>query len=410
MVDVIKIKKDFPILSQELNGKPLVYLDSGATSQKPKEVIESLVNYYQLSNANIHRGIHALGDESTKLYQQSRKIVAGFIGVGDVNELIFVRNTTEAINLVAYAWGRKNISKGDSILLTEMEHHSNVVPWQVLAEEVGAKVEYVSVDSDGVLDMDDFDEKISKKPKLLAMVHVSNFLGTINPVKEIVIKAKKLGVKVLIDGAQAVPHMSVDVVDLGVDFYAFSGHKMLAPMGIGGLYIKKEILNEMGPFLSGGGMISEVHKSGPIFAQMPDKYDGGTPNVAGAVGMAVAVKYLNRLGMKNVRSHEKEVLKYAMKELSQVKGLKIYGPKDVINRGGVIAFTLDEIHAHDVAQILDREMGVAVRSGHHCTMIMHEKLGVPATTRASFYIYNGKKDVDALIKGIEKVKKVFGDK
>ncbi len=409
-MDIKQIKKDFPILSRKVGDKPLVYLDSGATSQKPREVIKSLEDYYENHNANIHRGIHTLGDESTRLYQQSRKVVADFIGADDANELIFVRNTTEAINLVAYAWGRKNISKGDTILLTEMEHHSNVVPWQVLAKEVGAEVEYVSVDSDGVLDMNDLDEKISKKPKLLAMVHVSNFLGTINPVREIARKAKKFRVRVLIDGAQAVPHMSVNVVDLGVDFYAFSGHKMLAPMGIGGLYIKKEVLNEMGPFLSGGGMISEVHKSGPIFARVPDKYDGGTPNVAGAVGIAMAVKYLSKLGMKNVRDHEKEVLEYAKEELSKVGGLKIYGPKDVSNRGGVIAFTLDKIHAHDVAQILDREMGVAVRSGHHCTMIMHEKLGVPATTRASFYIYNGKKDVDVLIEGIEKVKKVFGDK
>lgn len=410
MIDIQKIKKDFPILSQEVNGKPLVYLDSGATSQKPKEVIESLVNYYQLSNANIHRGIHTLGDESTRLYQQSRKVVADFIGAGEPNELLFVRNTTEAINLVAYAWGRKNISKDDTILLTEMEHHSNVVPWQVLAEEVGARIKYVSVDSDGILDMNDFDEKISKKPKLLAMVHVSNFLGTINPVKDIIGKAKNVGTKVLIDGAQAIPHMKVDVVDLGADFYAFSGHKMLAPMGIGGLYIRKAMFEEMEPFLFGGGMISEVHKSGPIFANMPDRYDGGTPNVAGAVGMAVAVKYLKRLEMENVRNHEKEVLEYAMKKLSEVKGLKIYGPKDVLSRGGVIAFTLDKIHAHDVAQILDREMGVAVRSGYHCTMIMHEKLGVPATTRVSLYIYNGKQDVDTLIEGIEKVKKVFGDK
>jgi cysteine desulfurase/selenocysteine lyase len=384
-------------------------LDSGATSQKPKAVLDALTSYYENNNANIHRGIHTLGDESTRMYQESREAVAGFIDAGDSSEVLFVRNTTEAINLVAYAWGRKNVKSGDVILLTEMEHHSNVVPWQVLVDEVGAKVEYVLVNEEGVLDMDDLNNKLLMKPKLLSLVHVSNFLGTINPIEEIVKLAKENEVKVLVDGAQAVPHMRVSMRSIGADFYAFSGHKMLAPMGIGVLYVKKENFSDMSPFLFGGGMISEVHKSDVIYASLPDKYDGGTPNVAGAVGIAEAIKYLEEIGMDEIEKHEKELMEYALEKLRTIEDLKIFGPKNIEDRGGVVSFTVEGAHAHDVAQILDREMGVAVRSGHHCTMIMHEKLGVPATTRASFYLYNNKEDVDKLVEGINKVKKIFGE-
>lgn len=396
MLDVDQIKRDFPILQRQINGQPLVYLDNAATSQKPRQVIEAMVDYYQQHNANVHRGIHTLGDESTRMYQQARKKIAKFIGAGDANELVFVRNTTEGINLVAYSWGTANVSKGDVIVTTEMEHHSNLVPWQELAKRVGARLEYT--------DMEDLDEKLKLKPKLLALVHVSNFLGTINPIREIVSKCKS--VKVLVDGAQAVPHMPVDVRKLGCDFYAFSGHKMYGPMGIGGLWVKREILEDMQPFMTGGGMISEVHKTGTVFADLPDRFDAGTPNVAGAVGLAAAVEYLEKIGMNNVRTHAKELIEYALNKLKSIKGIKIYGPREIERRGGLVAFSVKGIHAHDVAQVLDSE-GIAVRSGHHCTMPMHEKLGISGTTRASFGIYNTKEDIDRLIEGLEKVRQVF---
>lgn len=396
MLDADQIRRDFPILQRQINGRPLVYLDNAATSQKPRQVIEAMVDYYQQHNANVHRGIHTLGDESTRMYQQARKKIAEFIGAGDANELVFVRNTTEGINLVAYSWGTANVSKGDVILTTEMEHHSNLVPWQELAKRVGARVEYT--------DMEDLDEKLKLKPKLLALVHVSNFLGTINPIREIVSKCK--GVKILVDGAQAVSQMPVDVRKLGCDFYAFSGHKMYGPMGIGGLWVKREILEDMQPFMTGGGMISEVHKTGTVFADLPDRFDAGTPNVAGAVGLAAAVEYLEKIGMDQVRGHSKELTNHLINKLSNLSFVKIYGPTDSDKRGGLVAFTVEGVHAHDVAQVLDSE-GIAVRSGHHCTMPMHEKLGIAATVRASFGIYNTKEDIDRLIEGLEKVRQVF---
>ena len=406
MFDIRQIRKDFPILVRQVNGKPLVYLDNAATSQKPRQVIDAIVDYYRNHNANVHRGIHTLGDESTRMYQQARERVAEFVGADDPDELIFVRNTTEAINLVAYSWGTANVGRGDVIVMTEMEHHSNIVPWQELAKRVGARVEYVGVDESGEIDTADLERKLRLKPRLVAVAHVSNFLGTINPVKQIAQLAKKYGVKVLVDGAQAVPQMLVDVSALGCDFYAFSGHKMYGPMGIGGLWVRKEILEKIPPFLTGGGTISEVHTSGTVFTGLPDRFDAGTPNVAGAVGLAAAAEYLEKIGMQNVRLHAKELTQYALDKLKSISGIKTYGPRDTEKRGGLVAFSVEGIHAHDVAQILDGE-GVAVRSGHHCTMPMHEKLGIAATVRASLGIYNTKEEVDRLVAGLGKVRQVF---
>ncbi|OGV92664.1 cysteine desulfurase [Microgenomates group bacterium RIFCSPLOWO2_01_FULL_47_10] len=408
MIDVTKIKQDFPILSRQVNGKPLTYLDNAATSQKPKQVIEAIVNYYSQHNANVHRGIHTLGDEATRLYQQARQTVATFIGATDPNELLFVRNTTEAINLVMQTWGQAAIGKGDVILTTQMEHHSDMVPWQVLAKQKGATVLYVGVKEDGTLAMADYEAKLLQKPKLVAVVHVSNFLGVINPVAEMAEKAHKVGALMLVDAAQSVPHQKIDVQKLGVDFLAFSGHKMMGPMGIGGLWVKKEILATLPPFLYGGGMIDEVTFEGTTYTDVPDRFDAGTPNVAGAVGLAAAVDYLSALGMEAVAQHEKSLMTYALAKLTEIKGLHLFGPIDITQKSGVVAFSLDGIHAHDVAQILDREFGVAVRSGHHCVMPLHVAYGEPATTRASFYVYNDQADVDVLVEGIYAVQKKFG--
>lgn len=446
MLSIKSAKKDFPIFNRQINGHQLVYLDSAATSQKPQAVIDSLVDYYQNHNANVHRGIHTLGDESTKMYDAARQTIAEFIGVEDKRELIFVRNTTEAINLVAYAWGENNIKQGDEILLTEAEHHSNIVPWQLVADRKKAKLYYIEVDKQGKLDLEDLRRKLSSRTKLVSVVHVSNFLGTINPIREIakVIRAKsqesRQHLLLLVDGAQAVPHMPVDVKELGCDFYAFSGHKMYGPMGIGCLWGRRKILESMPPFLTGGGMINTVSKDKTIFTDLPDKFEAGTPNVAGAVGLAAAVKYLQKIGMERVRKHEVELTEYAMRRLSNLVipspagggtwgsdeiatavatrrprndslTVEIYGPKGSKERGGLIAFTVKvdgkEVHGHDVAQVLDSQ-GIAVRSGHHCVMPMHAKLGLAATTRISFGIYNTKGDVDRLVEALGKIQEVFG--
>lgn len=421
MVDVRAIRDDFPILKRTIHGKPPVYLDNAATSQKPKQVIQAMVDYYEQHNANVHRGIHTLGDESTRLYSEARRVVATFIGAKDPNELIFVRNTTEGINLVARAWGEANLTRGDVVLVTQMEHHSNIVPWQMVAKRVGVEIDYVRVNLEtGELDLDDLRRKLTKNVKLVALVQVSNFLGTINPIREIVQEVGRQNsrqrggqaeIRILVDGAQAVPHLPVDVEELGVDFYAFSGHKMLGPMGIGGLWVKRELLEKMEPFLVGGGMIDEVTWEGTTFTNLPDRFDAGTPNVAGAVGLAAAVKYLQSLGMNEVRDHEMELTSYMLEGIKKLESrikVEIFGPRDVEKRGGVVSFVVDGIHAHDVAQVLDREFGVAVRSGHHCTMPTHRALKVAATTRASFYIYNTREDIDVLIEGLEKVGKIFG--
>jgi len=413
MFDPQIIKQDFPILERKINGKSLVYLDSGASSQKPKQVLEAEREYYELHNANVHRGAHTLGDEATQMYQESREKVARFIG-GRSEEIIFVRNTTEAINLVAYAWGLDNLKVGDVVVTTLMEHHANLVPWQEVAKRTavpagrqGARVEVVGITEDGLLDQDDFAQKLKLKPKLVAIGHVSNALGTINHVREMTKVAHKAGAIVLIDGAQAVPHMKVDVKELGADFYAFSGHKMLAPMGIGVLWGRKELLEKMSPFLTGGGMINEVYTDHSTWAELPDKFEAGTPNVAGAVGLAAAIDYLDGLGMDNVREHDKELVAYGLQQLDKVKEIKILGTKDSSQRSGSVSFEYQGVHAHDVATILDSE-GVMVRSGQHCTMPLHMKLGVPASVRASFNVYTTKEDIDRLVSALAKVKQVFG--
>lgn len=406
MFDPKKVKQAFPILTRIVNGKQLVYLDSGATSQKPRIVIETEREYYEQHNANVHRGAHTLGDESTKLLVQARETVANFIG-GQSEEIVFVRNTTEAINLVSYGYGLDNFKEGDVILATMMEHHSNLVPWQQIASRTGARLELIKVNEQGMLDQGDFAAKLKLKPKMVAMVQVSNALGTINPIKEMVKAAHKVGALVLVDGAQAVPHMKVNVTDLGCDFYAMSGHKMLGPMGIGVLWGKKKYLSKMSPFMSGGGMISEVYSDHATWADLPDKFEAGTPNVAGAVGLMAAIKYLEALGMEEVREHDRAIVAYAIQKLRVVEGIRLLGPRESTMRSGSVAFEYMGVHAHDVATVLDSE-GVAVRSGHHCTMVLHKRMGLAASVRASFNVYTTSDDIDALIVALSKVKKVFG--
>jgi len=411
MLDTIQVRRDFPILKREINGHPLVYLDSGATSQKPSQVLEAERNYYEQHNANVHRGAHTLGDEATLLLAESRQATAKFIGVSD-QEIIFVRNTTEAINLVAYSWGLDNLKEGDVIVTTLMEHHANLVPWQEVGRRTGARVEVVGLTPDGQVDMDDYRNKLKLHPKLVSFVQVSNALGTINPVAEMTKLAHKVGAVVLVDGAQAVPHMRVDIGEIGCDFYAFSGHKMLGPMGIGVLWGKRALLEKMSPFLTGGGMINEVYTDHSTWAELPEKFEAGTPNVAGAVGLMSAIKYLEKLGlpaqagMDNVREHDKQLVAYSIQQLQKIKEIRILGPKDSSQRSGSVSFEYQGVHAHDIAAILDSQ-GVAVRSGHHCTMPLHNSLGVVASIRASFNVYTTKGDIDALVEALKKVKEVF---
>jgi len=411
MLDTIQVRRDFPILKREINGHPLVYLDSGATSQKPSQVLEAERNYYEQHNANVHRGAHTLGDEATLLLAESRQATAKFIGVSD-QEIIFVRNTTEAINLVAYSWGLDNLKEGNVIVTTLMEHHANLVPWQEVGRRTGARVEVVGLTPDGQVDMDDYRNKLKLHPKLVSFVQVSNALGTINPVAEMTKLAHKVGAVVLVDGAQAVPHMRVDIREIGCDFYAFSGHKMLGPMGIGVLWGKRALLEKMSPFLTGGGMINEVYTDHSTWAELPEKFEAGTPNVAGAVGLMSAIKYLEKLGlpaqagMDNVREHDKQLVAYSIQQLQKIKEIRILGPKDSSQRSGSVSFEYQGVHAHDIAAILDSQ-GVAVRSGHHCTMPLHNSLGVVASIRASFNVYTTKGDIDALVEALKKVKEVF---
>ncbi|HLI46722.1 MAG TPA: cysteine desulfurase [Geobacterales bacterium] len=400
------IKKDFPILNREVNEKKLVYLDNAATTQKPIQVIEAIRKYYEYYNANVHRGVYTLAEEATAAYEESRKEIVDFINANSYEEIIFVRNATEAINLVAYAWGRKFIKEGDKIVVSQMEHHSNLIPWQILSREKKAKLEFIGITEEGKLNEEDFN-KIDKKTKLVAITHVSNVLGTINRVEEITKIAHELGALVLVDGAQSVPHMPVDVKKIDCDFLAFSGHKMLGPMGIGVLFAKREILEEMPPFLTGGEMIKNVDFYESTWNDLPWKYEAGTPNVEGAIGLAEAIRYLKNIGMENIRAHEKALVKLALSKLSDIKGLVIYGPKDPEIRGGVISFNLGNIHAHDVASILDQE-GVQIRAGHHCAKLVMKKFNVPAMARASFYLYNDEEDIDALYSALNVTKKVFG--
>jgi cysteine desulfurase/selenocysteine lyase len=405
--DKEKIIREFPILNREIKpGKRLVYLDSTATSQKPEVVIEAMNDYYRLYNANIHRGVHTLAEEATTLYEQSRVKVKKFINARSHKEIVFTRNATEAINLVAFTWGRQNLTAGDVVILTEMEHHSNLVPWQMLAAEKNLRLEFIPVTENGELDLLELPALLNLKPKLFCFTHMSNVLGTINPAKELISKAHQAGAVVLVDGAQSVPHFAVDVVDLDADFYVFSAHKMLGPTGIGVLYGKENLLNNMPPFLGGGDMIKKVQLRTFKPNDLPHKFEAGTPAIAEAIGLGAAVDYLTAIGMDHVLAHEKELTAYGLEKIAPLEHLKIFG-KDVANKGGVISFEMDIAHPHDVAQILDMQ-GVAVRAGHHCAMPLHEKFHIPATTRASFYIYNTKEDIDKLVEGLQIVIDMFG--
>lgn len=406
-LNISQIRQDFPILQREVRpGVPLVYLDSTATSQKPLPVIEAMDTFYRHTNANIHRGVHTLAEEATAQYEQAREKVAKFINAPAPRQVIFTRNTTEAINLVAYTWARAHLKQGDRILLTEMEHHSNLVPWIMLQEERGIELDFIPVTEDGLLDLDAYQALLSRTPKLVAFTHMSNVLGTVNPAAEIIRLAHQAGAVTLVDGAQSVPHLAVDVQALDADFLAFSAHKMCGPTGIGALYGKLELLEAMPPFLGGGDMIKEVHLRSFRPNSLPQKFEAGTPAIAEAIGFGAAVDYLLQIGMDNIAAHEHAIIEYALERLEEIPGVKVFGPS-ADKKGGVAAFTLHGVHPHDVAQILDRE-GIAVRAGHHCAQPLHEKFGIPATSRASFYLYNTKEEVDLLVNGIYKVKEMFG--
>jgi len=405
--DVERIRRDFPILSREVRlGVPLVYLDSTATSQKPLAVIEAMDNFYRQSNANIHRGIHTLAEESTALYEEARKKVARFINAPSPRQVIFTRNTTESINLVSLTWGRANLKPGDVVILTEMEHHSNLVPWHILSAERDLRLEFIPVGEDGLLDLVEYQHLLELKPKMVSFTHMSNVLGTITPAQEIIRLAHAAGALTLVDGAQSVPHFPVDVQVLDADFLAFSAHKMVGPSGIGVLYGRKELLEQMPPFLGGGDMIKTVHLRSFVPNTLPHKFEAGTPAIAEAVGLGAAVDYLTQAGMQAIAGHEHELTAYALERLEEVPGVKVFGPT-VEHKGGVASFTLDGLHPHDVAQVLDGD-GIAVRAGHHCAQPLHEKYGIPATARASFYLYNTRQEVDRLIESIYKVKHMFG--
>ena len=405
--DVAKIREDFPILHRQVDGRTIAYLDNAATTQKPKQVIDTLVNYYTNYNANIHRGIYRISEEATAAHEAARAKIAQFINASSPQEIVFVRGTTEAINLVAQSWGRHNLGPGDGIILTQMEHHSNIVPWQLLCREKHSHLKYVGITDDGHLDESDYQMQLENDgAKLVTLSHASNVLGTINPVREMIRDAHKHNSRVLVDAAQSVPHMPVDVQDLDCDFLAFSGHKMCGPTGIGVLYAKKELLDSMPPFHGGGEMIREVHMYESTWKDPPYKFEAGTTNIAGAIGLGAAVDYLNHIGMRKIRLHEQELTRYALDSLSRIKGISIYGPKDPSQREGVVSFNVGDIHAHDMATLLDED-AICVRSGHHCAQPLMERLGVSATTRASFYLYNTEQEVDRLVESLEKAKKVF---
>lgn len=409
-IDAGEVRKDFPILSKMMNGKPLVYLDSAATSQKPRQVIEAIREYYEGYNANIHRGIYEMAEHATEAYTDSKVKLAEFLNAGSYQEIVYVRNTTEAINLVALTWGAENIHKGDHVLISEMEHHSNMVPWIMLAKKTGAVLDYIKLDSThSRLDMDSFEEHLAKKPKLLAITHASNVLGTINDVKKLTAMAHDAGAKVLVDGAQSAPHMPVDLKSIGCDFFALSGHKMLAPTGIGALYAKREILEGMQPLFGGGDMIRTVSYHDYTPNDLPWKFEAGTSNIEGGIGLGAAIDYLNGIGMDSIRAHEKQVTKYALERLDEISGVTVFGLplKNLDERAGVVSFAIDRVHPHDVASIFDSE-GIAIRAGHHCAMpLVTRVLEEAAVSRMSFYIYNTEDDVDKAVDAIGKVKKVF---
>lgn len=404
--DVARIRADFPVLNREVRpGVPLVYLDSTATSQKPLAVIQTIESFYRDTNANIHRGIHTLAEEATAAYERARVRVAEFINAPSPRQVIFTRNATESINLVAYTWGRANLKAGDVIILTEMEHHSNLVPWQMLAAERNLRLEFIPVTDQGVLDLQVYHQLLELRPRLVAFTHMSNVLGTITPAVEIIRLAHQAGAITLVDGAQSVPHFPINVQELDLDFLAFSGHKMCGPTGVGVLYGRKELLESMPPFLGGGDMIKRVHLRSFAPNELPYKFEAGTPAIAEVIGLGAAVDYLDEVGMQAIANHEHEVVAYALERLEEVPGIKVFGP-DAELKGGVVSFTLEGVHPHDISQILDTD-GIAIRAGHHCAMPLHEKFDIPATARASFYLYNTKDEVDKLIESIYKVKLIF---
>ncbi|MCH7656109.1 MAG: cysteine desulfurase [Chloroflexi bacterium] len=409
MYDVAEIRKDFPILERQVHGVPLVYLDNAATSQKPRAVIQALSDYYERYNANVHRGAHTLAIEATDAYEEARAKVARFINAPGPENIVFVRNTTEAINLVAYTWGVANVKAGDRIVVTEMEHHSNLVPWQHVARVNGAELKLIAMAKDYTLDTSDLDELLTPATRLVAITQMSNVLGTITPVADITAAAHRVGALVLIDAAQSVPHMPVDVQALDCDFMAFSGHKMLGPTGIGVLYIRSEVSEQMDPFLRGGEMVLEVTYEDASWNEVPLKFEAGTPNIGDAIALGAAIDYLTALGMDNVREHEVALTRYAMERFAELEEVTTFGPSDLSVRGGVVSFYMSEIHPHDIGQVLD-QLGVAIRAGHHCAMpLVRSRLMVPATARASFYLYNTEAEVDVLIDGLNQVLRYFGD-
>ena len=406
--DIDRIRGDFPILGRQVYGLPLAYLDNASTSQKPRSVIQALVDYYEGYNSNVHRGVHALSMEATERYDQARAKVAGFIGAPQPENIVWTRGTTESINLVAYTWARENISTGDAIVVSQMEHHSNIVTWQRVAREQDAELRVIPLTEAGTLDISRLDDYLDERVKLLAICHSSNSLGTINPVKELTERAHAIGARVLIDGAQSVPHMPVNVAELDCDFLAFSGHKMLGPTGIGALYAKPEILEETEPFMRGGDMVLEVWNDRATWNDVPNKFEAGTPNIADAIAMGAAVDYLSNLGMDNVREHEKALTRYALERFREFEDLDVLGPPDVEQRGGVLPFDSGELHPHDLGTFLDRS-GVAIRTGHHCTMPLMRSLGIVATARASFYLYNTEEEIDRLAESVRDALRYFGD-
>lgn len=404
-LDPERIRPDFPILQRQAHGKPLIYLDNAATTQKPEAVVEAMADFYRQHNANVHRGVYALSVEATDRYEAARKAVAEFIHAPDCREVVFTRGTTEAINLVAASWGATHLGPGDAVLLTEMEHHSNLVPWQLLQSRTGCELRFIPFDGQGMLDLDAAERLIDERVKLVAFVHVSNMLGTVNPVGELVALARASGSRVLVDAAQSVPHRPVDVQALGADFVAFSGHKMAGPTGIGVLWARREILESMPPYQGGGEMIRRVTLTSSTYAPPPARFEAGTPPVAEAIGLHAAIRYLSDLGMEAVWRHEQELVEYALAALTDVSGVKIYGPQR--ERGGLVSFNLEGVHPHDVASVLDH-YGIAIRAGHHCTMPLHARLGIPASARASFYIYNSTAEVDALVGALREARRLLG--
>ena len=401
------LRAQFPALAQEVGGHPLVYLDNAATSQKPQSVLDALAAYYEDDNANVHRGIHELSRRATTAFEGARVKLAKFIGAPDSAELVWTRGTTEAINLVASSWGMDTLGDGDEILLSSLEHHSNIVPWQLVASRTGARLRYIEMDEQGRLMLDYLPELLTDRTRLVAVSHISNALGTVNPIRELADQAKQVGALVLVDGAQAVPHRRVDVQELGCDFYSFSGHKMCGPTGSGGLWARRSLLESMPPYQGGGEMIRVVERDTSTWAEIPHKFEAGTPNIAGAIALGAAADFLDEVGFDAIAEHERELLSYALERLDDMGGITVYGPTDLDERSGVISFTMGDAHPHDISTILDSR-GIAIRAGHHCAQLVMQHFGISATARASFYLYNSTDDVDRLIEGLASVKEIFG--